>query len=195
MNLMERVKGILMTPGSTWDTIAGEDTTTAMLYREYILPLAAIGPVASIIGLSLLGMRVPSAGMYRVPVMTALSQGVATYVFTLLGVYLIALAVDAMAPHFDGEKNPAQALKLTAYATTPSWIAGILNLVPALGIVAMLAALYGTYLLYLGLPKLMKVPQDKAVLFTVAVLVAAYVAVMVMGTVLGLFMNVPHGLG
>jgi hypothetical protein len=68
-----------------------------------------------------------------------------------------------------------QALKIAAYFPTASWVAGIFGLVPVLGIVALLGGLYSLYLLYLGLPKLMKTAQDKALPYFLVVLIVAIV--------------------
>ena len=72
---------------------------------------------------------------------------------TSIGVFIIALVVDALAPSFGGTKNQVQALKVVAYAYTASWVGGILSLVPALSVVGILFGLYSLYLLYLGLPR------------------------------------------
>ena len=60
MNIMERIKGILLKPKEEWQTIAGETTSIADIYKNYIFILAAIGPVASFIGMSLVGMNTTS---------------------------------------------------------------------------------------------------------------------------------------
>ena len=49
-NLIERVQAILLKPSPTWDVIEGETPSVQSLYTSYIMPLAAIGPVASAIG-------------------------------------------------------------------------------------------------------------------------------------------------
>src|SRR6266704_1281620 len=48
--LLERAKNILLKPNAEWPVIAAETTSTGKLYTGYIVPLAAIGPIASIIG-------------------------------------------------------------------------------------------------------------------------------------------------
>ena len=65
-------------------------------------------------------------------------------------------------------------------------------ILPMLGFIALLAALYGLYLLYLGLPMLMKAPQEKAIGYTAVVVVVAIVVMMVIGAVSGLFMPAPN---
>lgn len=191
MNLIERVKNILLQPKTEWQTISTEATSAGDLYKSYIAPLAAIGPAASIIGMSVVGISLPFMGTFRVPISSSIAQAVTSYVLTLVGVFIIALIIDALAPTFGGEKNQMQALKVATYASTPSWIAGIVMILPMLGVIALLAALYGLYLLYLGLPLLMKAPQEKAIGYTAVVVVVAVVVMMVIGVVSGLFMPAP----
>jgi Yip1-like protein len=199
MNLVERAKNILLQPKSEWEVISGESATVPDLYKAYIVPLAAIGPAASIIGFSLMGVSVPLMGTVRMSILGALGYAITSYVLALVGVFLVALIIDTLAPSFGGEKNQIQALKVAAYASTPSWVAGILMLLPMLSVIALLAALYGLYLLYLGLPLLMKAPQDKAIAYTVVVVVAAVVVMAVLGSVSHVFLPTPtmpmHGMG
>jgi len=191
MSLVDRVKNILLQPKSEWEAIAGETTSVADLYKGYIAPLAAIGPVASVIGMSVVGISMPFMGTFRVPLGGAIASAVTSYALTLVGVFIIALIIDALAPTFGGEKNQTQALKVAAYASTPSWVAGIVMILPMLGIVGLVAALYGLYLLYLGLPRLMKAPQEKAIGYTAVVVVVAIVVMMVVGGLSNLFITMP----
>ncbi len=191
MKLIDRAKSILLQPKSEWNVIAGESTPVADLYKGYIVPLAAIAPLAGIIGMSLVGISMPFAGTFRVPLTSSIAYAVSSYVLTLLSVFIIALIIDALVPGFGGQKNQSQALKVAAYASTPSWLAGIVMIVPMLGIIGLLAALYGLYLLYLGLPVLMKVPQEKAVACTVVVAIVAIVVMLVIGAISNLFIATP----
>ena len=190
MDLVERAKRILLQPGQEWQAINAEAATTADLYRNYIVPLAAIGPVASIIGMSVVGVSVPFFGTYRVPFGAAISHAVVSYVLTLAGVYVLALIIDALAPTFAGQKNDIQALKLATYASTAAWLAGIFSLIPALSVLGVLG-LYSLYLLYLGLPILMKAPQEKALAYTAVVVVAAILLFAVISVVAGAFVTYP----
>lgn len=188
MTLINRVKNILLEPASEWDVISAESSSTASLYQGYIIPLAAIGPLASILGMSIFGISMPLGGTVRIPLTNALGNAITSYALTLVGVFVIALIIDALAPNFGGEKNSIQALKIATYASTPSWVAGILMLIPTLGSLVLLASLYGLYLLYLGLPKLMKAPQDKSLAYTGVVVVAALVVMAVVGAMGRVFM-------
>jgi hypothetical protein len=52
-----------------------------------------------------------------------------------------------------------------------------------------IVGLYSLYLLYLGLPVLMKVPEEKALGYTAVVIIAAIVLFLVVGLVAGSFMT------
>lgn len=171
MGLIDRVKNILLHPSQEWVVIEQESSSASELYSSYVAPLAAIGPVALIIGFSAIG------------------HAVVNYVLALAGVYVLALIIDALAPSFQGKKNKMQSLKVAAYSNTPAWLAGIFILVPALGFLQILG-LYSVYLLYLGLPVLMKAPRDKAVIYTIVVVIAAIVIFAVIGTAVSLL--IPH---
>ena len=190
MNLVDRVKRILLSPKTEWEVIDAEATTTSELYTRYIMPLAAIGPIAQLIGFSVFGMTLPFVGTYRVPIGSAITHAVVSYVLMLAGTYLLALIIDALAPTFNGQRSQIQALKVAAYSLTASWIAGIFGLVPPLAILGILG-LYSLYLLYLGLPVLMKAPREKAMAYTAVVVLAAIVPWMIIAAVAGMFMRVP----
>jgi hypothetical protein len=190
MNLVDRVKRILLSPKTEWEVIDAEPATLAELYTRYIMPLAAIGPLAQLIGYSVFGISVPFIGTYRVPIGTAITQALVTYILTLAGTYVLALIIDALAPTFNGQRSQIQSLKLAAYSLTASWVAGIFSLIPGLRILTLLG-IYSLYLLYLGLPVLMKTPREKAASYTAVVILAAIVLSIVIGAVASVFMRVP----
>jgi hypothetical protein len=190
MDLVQRVKQILLSPRTEWQVIEAEPTTTAELYKTYIIPLAAIGPISQVIGYSVFGITVPFVGTYRVPIGSAISGALVAYVLTLAGTYVLALIIDGLAPTFNGQRSQIQALKVAAYSSTASWLAGIFALIPGLRLLAILGV-YSLYLLYLGLPIVMKSPRDKALGYTVVVIVAAIVLFMIIGVIAGRFLAVP----
>ena len=191
MSLIDRVKNILLTPSAEWGVIDGEPTATAALYTGYIMPLAAIGPVAQVVGYSVLGVQVPFAGgTWRAPIGSAIMGAVVSYVLALVGIYVLALIIDALAPTFAGTKNQTQALKVAAYSSTASWVAAIFAMIPGVRFLGILG-LYSLYLLFLGLPVLMKAPKEKAMGYTVVVIIAAIVVFAVIGIAGGRFISMP----
>ncbi|HMA42780.1 MAG TPA: Yip1 family protein [Gemmatimonadales bacterium] len=187
MALMDRVKKVLLQPKEEWPVIDAEPTSIGALYTGYIMPLAAIGPIAQLVGFSVFGMRIPFTGVtYRVPISNGIKTVVIEYVLGLIGPFVLALIIDALAPTFSGQKNQIQALKAAAYSSTAAWVAGIFGLIPALSILGILG-LYSLFLLYLGLPIVMKAPQDKAMGYTVVVIICAIVLYFLTGWIVARF--------
>jgi hypothetical protein len=190
MNLVERAKHLVLQPKDEWRKIDAEPQTVQGLYTGYVMILAAIPAVCAFVGLSLVGIGIFGA-TYRVPIASSLAHAVVSYLLSLGSVYLLALLIDALAPHFGGQKNFMQALKVSAFTPTPAWIAGVFSLIPSLSIIGALLALYSLYLLYVGLPILMKTPEDKTIPYIVVVIIVALVLYVVIGALLGLTMPGP----
>src|SRR5690242_16835805 len=112
MDLVERAKRLLLTPRQEWAAIDAEQITPRALYTGYVMPLAAIGPIAQFIGFALVGVRLPYSGTYRAPIVSTLVSEIVSYVLTLVGVYVLGLIIDGLAPSFGGTKSPMQALKV-----------------------------------------------------------------------------------
>jgi hypothetical protein len=187
MNLVERAKKIILQPKQEWQVIDAEPHTVQGLYTGYVMILAAIPAVCSFIGFSLIGFGFGGAS-YRMPIGAGVAHMVVQYLLSLGAVYVLALIVDALAPNFGGQKNFMQALKLSAFAPTASWLAGVFSILPTLSIIGALLGLYSLYLLYVGLPILMKSPEDKTIPYLVVVIIAAIVLFVVIGAVTALAM-------
>jgi Yip1 domain len=170
MNLVDRIKNILLSPRTEWPKIAEEAATVQSLYVGYILVLAAIAPLALLIS---------TGGV-------AIAAAVAHYVIALVITYLMALIVDTLAPTFNGTKDFTQSLKLVAYSYTAPWVAGIFLLLGGVigGLIGLIAAIYAWYTFYLGVPVLKKCPPDKAVGYTIVVVLCGIVLAIVLGGVL-----------
>jgi hypothetical protein len=186
MALVDRVKNILLSPRTEWLVIDAEPATVASLYTGYIMPLAAIPAICGVIGSAVFGVSIPFVGRIRVPITTAIVNALVAYVMTLVGAYVFAVIIDALAPSFGGTKNQVQALKVVAYSGTAAWVAGIFAIFPALFPLQIIAALYCLYLLFIGLPICMKAPQEKAIGYTAVSIICAFVLAIVIGMILGM---------
>lgn len=182
-DILQRAKDMIVKPKETWAVIDGETATVQTLYIPYVLALAAIGPLAHLIGGQVFGYHFLAITVHP-PLGAAIASALLSYVLTLIGVYVVALVIDALAPTFGGQKNPIQALKVAVYSATAGWVAGVFAVVPALKILGLLG-LYSLYLLYLGLPRLMKAPEDKAVAYTVVVVVVAAILYLIIAAIVG----------
>ena len=184
MNLVARVKGIITNPRQEWAVIDNEPLDLGDLLVRYVLPLAAIGPIASIIGFSAFGV----GGLFRLSMGTILGLAITNYVLTIVGVFILAWVINMLAPQFSATQSMPQAIKVAAYSSTAAWVAGIFNIFPALAILAVIGGLYSLYLCWIGLPILMKAPQDKATTYVIVVIVAIVIIYVVIGALARVFM-------
>jgi hypothetical protein len=111
-----------------------------------------------------------------------LVQLVVSYVLSLVSIFVLALIADTLAPKFAGQANRTNAMKLVAYGATASFLAGIFSVVPGLGILGLLG-LYSFYLFYVGAEPLMRVPNDKALTYTIVTVLCAVVLMAVVSAV------------
>ncbi|MCZ7660550.1 MAG: YIP1 family protein [Xanthobacteraceae bacterium] len=180
MNLVERVKAIILTPKTEWPVIERESGDVGYLFQNYVAILAAIPAVAGLVGAVMSGLSMGTA------VMLAVVQ----YVLAFVAAYLIGMLINLLAPRFGGREDFGQALKLSVYSSTPSWLAGVFALIPALSFLAILG-LYGIYLLYTGAGPLMRVPQERSLGFTITVVVCAILLMLVLGFVTAALVGIP----
>ncbi len=161
-SLIARAGAILTRPRETWAVIDAETTTIPDLYKAYVAPLAAIPAVCGAVGLlGLGGIRIFGVRL-RPSFSDVIGATVVSYVLTLVGVYLLALVIDELAPRFGAVRGRTQAFKLAAYSGTAFWVAGIFRLLPNVGgVFVLLGAVYALRLMYLGLPTLMRVEDDR----------------------------------
>jgi hypothetical protein len=181
MNLVDRVKGILLSPKTEWPKIAAEPMTAQQIYTNWVLILAAIGPIATLIGIGI------SFGFGF-----SLRLAITTYLITLVMVAVVALVIDLIAPYFGGTKDFVASLKLAAFSYTAAFVGGIFHLLGGLGgILFFIVALYSWYLLYLGAPVLRKASEDKAVVFTIAVAIVGLLIGYLLGRTMMMGMPMP----
>lgn len=169
MNLVERVKNIILQPKSEWLTIGRESGDAGYLFPNYVCILAAIPVVCSFIGTSIIGF-----GSFRIGIVSGLIHAIVVYLLTLVGVFVVAYLIDALAPTFGGRKDLGQAMKVSAYAPTAAWLAGVFNIIPLLSFLGLLG-LYSLYLLHTGLAALMKPAGGKEIIYTLAVVICVIV--------------------
>lgn len=175
MHFADRVRRIVLEPRGEWSRIAAEPSSVQSLYTGWIMLLAAIGPVALLVSRH------------------SLRLAVAEYVLWLIITFLLAQVVDALAPTFGGSRDFVAALKLVAYSLTVAWLAGIFNLLGVLGFAPWLAAMaYSFHTFFLGAPVLKKASADRALPFTLVIVLCAFVLGYLASVIVGGILGVPH---
>ena len=180
---ISRARSVLFEPRATFKEVDSEFTKPGALWGRYILPLALIGPLAGAVGRLVFGKRIAGTSLPGdVTIQGAVTWFVIALVLQLVAVFVLTQIISLLAPGFGGQKNDVQGLKAAAYASTPMWLAGVFNLHGRFLFVGIIISLYSLYLLHIGLPTLMKVPQDRSMGYTAVVIIAAIVVFLLVST-------------
>src|SRR3546814_7923126 len=85
--MADRIKRILLQPKAEWPVIDTEATTTGALLKGWVAPLAAIGPVAGLIGALTFGYG--AYGFHYRPSMgSAITTAIIAYILAFVGVWV-----------------------------------------------------------------------------------------------------------
>lgn len=176
-----RLWKLLSTPKAEWVRIAAEPMSIRSVMLGWVAPLAAIGPVAKLIGSQVLrymndGMHMPE------PFTSALTEAVIGYALTLLAVYVTALIVNGLAVTFKGKREFVRALKLAAFGATPVYLGAAFEIWPPLRLLE-IAGLYSLYLIFAGLPIMMHVPRKRALVYTVVTMLTGIALAILQGLI------------
>jgi hypothetical protein len=182
MEIINRVKSILVSPKMEWQTVEAENAPHVKVFTTYVVPLALIPAVAAFIGYGLIGYSV--FGHHVSSVSWGLRQAIVQYAAMLGGTYITAFVINALAENFGAKKDFDRAFSLVAYAYTPMFVGGVFYILPSLSWLASLAGLYGLYLLYIGLQPMMKAPADKQTSYFVVSLIVTIAVSAVLSVVL-----------
>ncbi|MBS0385801.1 MAG: DUF1282 family protein [Proteobacteria bacterium] len=168
--ILSRCYGLFRDPKEEWRQIRDEETTVPNILIGYVAPLAAIPPVCGVLG----------ALMFQRQQLGSLDQELVSVVITwMVSVALVGflgVLINVIAPNFDAEQNDLAAQKIAAYSMTPAFLSGVFSLLPWLWWVSLFALAAMVFLMYRGLPILMKAPEDRALGYAATVTIAVMVA-------------------
>jgi hypothetical protein len=157
--MISRAKGLLLTPKTEWPLIEAEQAELKQVFLYWLLPLSLIPAIAGFIGYGIVGISVGNA--HHASISWGVRQGVFQLLATLGGACIAAYIINALAEKYASRKDLNKAFALVAYAHTPACLGGVLQIIPHLAAIGSLIGLYSLYLLYVGLPSLMKTPPEK----------------------------------
>jgi hypothetical protein len=155
------------------------DVSLNKLMINYVAVLAAVPFIGTLLGDLWYYRAIHAFYAY------AFSLAVVTYIFDIIAVFVAGFIVWKLAPSFGTVTTQVRATRLVAFAFTPAFLIGILNIIPPISFISILGLLYGLYILYLGVPILMNTPQEKVLTYVVVSVVATLIVYVVIGAIIG----------
>ncbi len=175
--IADSAKNIILKPKEEWPKISAMQISNKNLILTYALPLAAIAAVISLFVIWL--------GTY-LTFGFALKVAALQIVLPVLTIIASAILTNELAETFNSVKDLTRSFKLITYSYTPWLLANIIASISWSLTWVMLFSLYGIYLLWLGLPVLMKTPEDKRPIYTLAIVVIMFLIGLILSAIFGM---------
>jgi len=176
MGVFRDAVALVMNPKAFMTARADTAPSVMSTITNYVAILAVIPFLFTLLG----DLIFPKLGHHAA---YAIGAGIVSYIFALVSVAIVGFVLYWLAPRFSSLADQNRATKLTSYVYTPVFLIAILNIIPSLAILNLLALLYGLYILYVGLPIVLKTPQNKVVSYVVAILIATIVLYIILALI------------
>ena len=177
--------GIMLQPGKIWQQVAEMSDAQLKPYIFYPAILAIIPAVAWYYGTSQIGWTVAGKEPVKFTSESAMGIAVLFYLAQVVAIWAVGYFVHWVSETYGAESSATKGLAIAGLCATPILLSGLLGFYPLFWldfIVGLAAVTYSVYLLYLGIPIVMGIPEERGFLFASAVVaVGLVVAVIIMG--------------
>ncbi|MCV6591153.1 MAG: YIP1 family protein [Marinobacterium sp.] len=170
---LQHMMGMLYHPKAEWGALRKERYTTWHIFLAQISLLAAIPAVSLYIGTTQIGWSVAGSEYVKLDVSSAIPAAIAFYFAMWVAVGFIGGCIHWMEKTYGGNVSMDECLVLTTFTATPLFLSGLAGLYPVLWFnvfVGLVALCYSVYLLYVGVPIIMQIPEERAFMFSTSVL-------------------------
>jgi hypothetical protein len=180
--MIAKAIGIMFQPAKTWQLVAELSDVQLRPYIFYPVLLAIIPAVAWYYGTTQVGWTVTAGEPVKFTGDSAIMIAVLFYLAQVLAIWAVGYFVHWMAETYGAESSATKGLAIAGLCATPILLSGVMGFYPLFWldfIIGLAAVSYSTYLLYLGIPIVMCIPEERGFLFASAVVAVGLVMVMV----------------
>ena len=181
--MIHHVLGLFTHPEQEWKEICGEEESISHMYFTHVLILAAIPAISAYIGTSQVGWIIGNGDPVKLTTASALQMTVMTYIAMLIGIGAMGAFIHWMSRTYDSNPTITQCVVFAAYNATPLFIGGLAALYPNLWLsmlVGTAAICYTVYLLYVGIPVFMGIPEEEGFVYASSILAIGLVMLVTM---------------
>jgi hypothetical protein len=174
--------GLLYQPRQTWTRLAENMPASPLGALIFPVIFAALPAVAWYYGTTKKGWAIGGDDLVRLTPDSALTIVVLFYLAMVAAVIGIGVMVHWMSQTYGAQSTLAKGIAIAGFTATPLFIAGAVGFYPLFlldMLIGLLAVCYSVYLLYLGIPIVMKIPEERGFLFASAVVAVCLVFLIV----------------
>lgn len=177
--MIHRAIGLLIQPRSQWQSIAQfseKQYTLALLYPAI---LGLIPVISWYYGTTQTGWSV-GGEITRLTTDSAFNIAVLFFLTQLFAIWIIGYFIHWMSKTYGADSSAIKGMALAGFMATPILIAGVIGVSPNFGIdmlIGIVAVSYSVYLLYIGIPIVFDMPEERGFLYASAMVGVALVIV------------------
>jgi len=180
--MISNIIGLLIWPKSQWQSIAEKGQFGLGGAMFYILLLASIPALAWYYGATQVGWTVGDGDVIKLTQQSGQILISLFYLTMVVSLCAIGYSIHWMASTYGADSSTSKGIAIAGFTATPLFIAGVVGFIPIFWLallIAIAAVSYAVYLLYLGIPIVMKIPEERGFLFASAVVAVCMVILMV----------------
>jgi hypothetical protein len=165
--------GMFYHPKEEWGTIHEEKYSVLHIFLAQISILSLIPAVSMYIGTTQIGWSLTGVDYIKLSAGSALPAAIASYFACWGACGFIAYSIHWMEKTYGGHVALNQCLILTTFTAIPMFLAGLSAIYPMLWFnvtIGLAALIYSVYLLFIGVPVIMEIPEDRAFFFSASIL-------------------------
>ncbi len=174
--MINHAVGLLFSPTHEWQKIEARANRGSNMI--YFLMLALLPAAAWYYGTTQIGWSVGDGEITRLTAASALRLIVLFYLAMVVSIVIIGYAIHWMAVSYGATSTLLRGISIAGFTATPLFLGGAIGFSPVLWaalLIGILTVSWSLYLLYLGIPIVMHVPQDRGFLFASAVVAVCLV--------------------
>jgi hypothetical protein len=172
--------GLLVSPSNRWRGIAKLPDATLNTLVLFPCLMALLPTIAWYYGTTQIGWRVGDGNAVKLTPESARTIVILFYMAMLSAIAIIGYFIHWMADTYGAESTIARGIVIAGFTATPLFIAGLTGFYPVLWLDMLIgvgAVCWAVYLLYLGIPIVMDIPEERGFLFSSAVIAICLVMV------------------
>ncbi len=176
--MLQYTVGILTSPSETWRKLGDIDEHQRTIMLLYPVLLAIAPAVAWYFGTTQVGWTVGDGETIKLTDSSATIISFLFYAAMVACVVAIGYFVHWMSDTYGGDSTLTKGIMIASVTATPLFVIGLVGFHPLLWLDMLLgvaAVSWAVYLLYLGVPIVMKIPQERGFLFASAIIAIALV--------------------
>ena len=188
--IFEYIWDLVYRPQRAWRRIRRQNYSLIYCYTAQLIWLALIPPVALFIGSTQMGWSLGGSAYHTLTIASALPIAIAMYFTILVGVGGLAVGIHWMERTYGSRSSFDTCMVLATFVASPVLISGVVGLLPILWLdvgVMMAAIAMSCYLMFVGVPVMMNVSEERGFFFSVSIAtvgLCSLVALMVISVVL-----------